>query len=56
LPNGFSRTCTTTTPRSPLAQRIGDSENGALFKEMSTKLVAHAKVEQEVLYTAWKRA
>jgi hemerythrin-like domain-containing protein len=38
-----------------LLERIGDSENGAerraLFKEMSTKLLAHAKAEQEVLYS-----
>ena len=38
-----------------LLEHIGDSENGAersaLFKEMSTKLLAHAKAEQEVLYT-----
>src|SRR5215831_14899352 len=38
-----------------LFERIGDSENGAersaLFKEMSTKLLAHAKAEQEVLYS-----
>src|SRR5207253_2872600 len=37
-----------------LMERIGDSENSpersALFKEMSTKLLAHAKAEQEVLY------
>jgi hemerythrin-like domain-containing protein len=38
-----------------LMERISDSENdadrGALFKEMSTKLLAHAKAEQEVLYS-----
>jgi hemerythrin-like domain-containing protein len=38
-----------------LLERIDDSENGAersaLFKEMSTKLLAHAKAEQEVLYS-----
>lgn len=38
-----------------LLGRIGDSENGAdrsaLFKEMSTKLLAHAKAEQAVLYS-----
>jgi hemerythrin-like domain-containing protein len=37
-----------------LLERIGDSENGAersaVFKEMST-LLAHAKAEQEVLYS-----
>jgi hypothetical protein len=41
-----------------LLQRIGDNENGAersaLFKEMSTKLLAHAKAEQEVLYSRRK--
>lgn len=34
-----------------VARRIGDNENGALFKEMSTKLLAHAKAEQEVPYS-----
>jgi hemerythrin-like domain-containing protein len=38
-----------------LMERISDSENdvdrGALFEEMSTKLLAHAKAEQEVLYS-----
>ena len=38
-----------------LLERVGDSENsaerGALFKEMSTQLLAHAKAEQEVLYS-----
>jgi len=38
-----------------LIQRITDSESGsersALFQEMSTKLLAHAHAEQELLYT-----
>jgi hypothetical protein len=38
-----------------LLERIEDSENGtertALFNEMSTKLLAHAKAEQGVLYS-----
>lgn len=37
-----------------LIQRITDSESGsersALFEEMSTKLLAHAHAEQEILY------
>jgi hypothetical protein len=37
-----------------LMERIGDSEDGSerttLFQEMSTKLLAHAKAEQEILY------
>jgi hypothetical protein len=38
-----------------LMERITDSEDGAerkaLFEEMSTKLLAHAKAEQEILYS-----
>ena len=38
-----------------LIERIGGSESGgeraALFREMSTKLLAHAQAEQEILYT-----
>ena len=43
-----------------LLERISNSENaanrGALFKEMSTKLLAHAKAEQEVLYSRMKNS
>ena len=38
-----------------LLERIADSDNpaerSALFREMSTKLLAHAHAEQEILYT-----
>jgi hemerythrin-like domain-containing protein len=38
-----------------LMERISDSESGAertaLFQEMSTKLLAHAQAEQEILYS-----
>jgi hypothetical protein len=41
-----------------LLERIGDSENGAersaLFKEMSTELLAHARPSKRCSTAAWK--